>query len=141
LKDPAQSGYLPNHNLHPATVGSPIFGILWKNTYGKKEFFYAKALTYTPQNSNRQLVFLASAMNMIRTVDAINGTLIKQRLIQPPFLQSDIGCTDIPNYIGIIGTPIIDPATDTVYFFSKGYEGGASGGGVALGAYHDNHLH
>ena len=36
-------------------------------------------------------------------------------------MQSEIGCTDIPNYIGIIGTPVIDPNTDTVYFFSKTY--------------------
>jgi iron transport multicopper oxidase len=72
-------------------------------------------------------------MNIIRTVDAATGALIKSRTIQPPFLQSDIGCTDIPNYIGIIGTPIIDPNSETVYFFSKGYEGGASGGGVLLG--------
>jgi iron transport multicopper oxidase len=73
-------------------------------------------------------------MNNIRTVDAVTGALISQRQVQPPFLQSDIGCTDIPNFIGIIGTPIIDPSTDTVFFFSKGYEGKASGGGVALGS-------
>ena len=36
-------------------------------------------------------------------------------------MQSDIGCTDIPNTIGIIGTPVIDPATDTAYFFAKTY--------------------
>jgi len=119
--------------LHPATVGSSVFGILWKNTYLKDEKFYAKPLTYTPAGKS-QLVFLASAMNNIRTVDAVTGAPINQRLLQPPFLQSDIGCTDIPNYIGIIGTPIIDPNTDTVYFFSKGYAGGASGGGVALGS-------
>jgi hypothetical protein len=28
---------------------------------------------------------------------------------------------DIPNYIGIIGTPVIDPTTDIAYFFSKTY--------------------
>lgn len=28
------------------------------------------------------------------------------------------------NFIGIAGTPIIDPATDIMYFFSKGYKGG-----------------
>jgi iron transport multicopper oxidase len=134
IQDPAQSGYLPNHNLNPATVGSSIFGILWKNSYDPLEFFYAKPLTYTPAGKS-QLVFLASAKNVIRTVDAVTGTLINQRLVQNPFLQSDIGCTDIPNYIGIIGTPILDPNTDTVYFFSKGYQGNATGGGVALGVY------
>jgi iron transport multicopper oxidase len=68
-------------------------------------------------------------------VDAATGALINSRQVQPPFLQADIGCTDIPNYIGIIGTPILDPATETVYFFSKGYENGAASGGVALGRY------
>lgn len=38
-----------------------------------------------------------------------------------PFLQSDIGCTDIPNYIGIIGTPVIDPDTEIAYFYAKTY--------------------
>lgn len=42
-------------------------------------------------------------------------------------------CTDIPDYIGITGTPILDPNTDTVYFFSKGYKNGASSGGLANG--------
>jgi iron transport multicopper oxidase len=109
--DPAQSGYLDNHNLHPATVGSPIFGILWKNTYGSKERWYAKPLVYTPRGAS-QLVFLASSMNVIRTLDAVNGTLLNSRVVQPPFLQSDIGCTDIPDYIGII------VGTDLFYYYS-----------------------
>ncbi len=121
--------------MHPATVGSPIFGILWKNTYNNNEKFYAKPLVYTPSGGS-QLVFLGSAMNIIRTVDAVTGAAINSRTLQPPFLQSDIGCTDIPNYIGIIGTPIIDSNTDTVYLFSKGYAGGAASGGVALGSQH-----
>jgi len=119
--------------MHPATVGSPIFGILWKNQYGAKEKWYAKPLVYTPPGQS-QLVFLASSMNIIRTVDAVNGTLLNSRTVQPPFLQSDIGCTDIPDFIGIIGTPILDPTTNTVYFFSKGYRGGAAFGGVSNGA-------
>jgi iron transport multicopper oxidase len=41
--------------------------------------------------------------------------------VHTPFLQSDIGCTDIANTIGIVGTPTIDPATDIAYFFSKTY--------------------
>lgn len=47
---------------------------------------------------------------------------------------------DIPNYIGIIGTPIIDPQTETVYFFSKGYKDGAASGGVLNGRYSVNIL-
>ena len=47
--DPAQSGYLPNHNMNPAIVGSTSFGILWTNTYNAKEKWYAKALTYSKE--------------------------------------------------------------------------------------------
>ncbi|KAH8684343.1 hypothetical protein BGZ60DRAFT_547896 [Tricladium varicosporioides] len=146
--DSAQSGYLDNHNMDPAIVGSSSFGILWKNTYGSKEKWYAKPLVYTPPGAS-QLVFTASAMNTLRILDAVNGSLLNSRTVQPPFLQSDIGtaissyslieiifcCTDIPDYIGIIGTPVIDPNTSTAYFFSKGYKNGASSGGVANGIY------
>ncbi|TKA41870.1 hypothetical protein B0A49_13446, partial [Cryomyces minteri] len=47
--------------------------------------------------------------------------LLLTRQVQTPFLQSDIGCTDIPNTIGIIGTPVIDPNTDIAYFYAKTY--------------------
>ena len=137
--DVPQSGYLPTHNMDPAIVNSTIFGQLWKNSYNVKEKWYGRPLVYTPTNSStnggNQIVFLASSMNYIRTVDAKTGTAIATRQVFPPFLQSDIGCTDIPDYIGIIGTPVLDPATDTVYFFAKGYKNGASSGGVANGIY------
>lgn len=66
-------------------------------------------------------MFLASTQNWIRTLDAKTGAIINTRQVHTPFLQSDIGCTDIANTIGIVGTPTIDPATDIAYFFSKTY--------------------
>lgn len=132
--DLGQSGYLSNHNMQPAIVSSPSFGILWTNTYLAKEKWYAKPLVYTPPGK-KQLVFIASTRNYIRTLDAVTGALINQRQVMPPFLQSDLGCTDIPDYIGIVGTPVIDPSTDTAYFFAKGYRGEDSSGGVAKGIY------
>ncbi|KAI9674851.1 MAG: hypothetical protein M1829_003591 [Trizodia sp. TS-e1964] len=120
--DVGQSGYLPNHNMDPAIVDSPSFGQLWKIPFNAKEQFYAKPLVYTPVGGTAtQLVFLASSQNWIRTLDAKSGAILNQRQVQTPFLQSDIGCTDIPNTIGIIGTPVIDPATDIAYFFAKSY--------------------
>lgn len=35
--DPAQSGYLPNHNMDPAVVDSSGFGLLWKVPFNSKE--------------------------------------------------------------------------------------------------------
>lgn len=78
-------------------------------------------MVYTPNAGGNQLVFLASSQNWIRTLDAKTGDLLNSRQVHTPFLQSDIPCTDIPNYIGIIGTPIIDITSDIVYFFSKTY--------------------
>ena len=78
-------------------------------------------MTYTPLAGGPQLLFLASSQNWIRTLNAKTGVIINSRQVATPFLQSDIGCTDIPSTIGIIGTPVIDPATDIVYFFAKTY--------------------
>lgn len=35
--DPAQSGYLPNHNMDPAVVDSAEFGQLWKVPFNAME--------------------------------------------------------------------------------------------------------
>jgi hypothetical protein len=35
--DPAQSGYLPNHNINPAVVNSSAFQILWDQTFNAQE--------------------------------------------------------------------------------------------------------
>jgi hypothetical protein len=35
--DPAQSGYLPNHNMDPAVVNSSAFRILWQNSFNTNE--------------------------------------------------------------------------------------------------------
>ncbi|MCJ1290151.1 hypothetical protein MMC34_001687 [Xylographa carneopallida] len=119
--DLAQSGYLPNHNMDPAVVDSAQFGLLWKVAFNALEQFYAKPLVYTPLAGTAQLVFLASSQNWIRTLNAKTGAILNARQVHLPFLQSEIGCTDIPNTIGIIGTPVIDPASDIAYFFSKTY--------------------
>ena len=105
----------------PAVVDSAQFGQLWKVSFNAKEQFYAKPLVFTPAATGVQILFLASSQNYIRTLNAKTGAIINTRQVHTRFLQSDIGCTDIPNTIGIIGTPIIDPATEIAYFFSKTY--------------------
>ncbi|KAM7222882.1 wsc domain containing protein [Rhypophila decipiens] len=133
--DPAQSGYLPDHNMDPNVVASSSFGILWsQRTTNTQEEFFAKPLTYT-LNGGSEMVITASTMNIVRIHDAKTGNLIASRQLMPPFLQRDIGCNDIANNIGIVGTPIIDPETDIMYLFAKGYRGEAASGGIANGIY------
>jgi hypothetical protein len=98
--DIQQSSYVGgNHNMDPAIVDSPSFGIRWQVAMNSLEQFYAKPLVYTPSGGS-QLVFLASNQNYVRTLDAKTGNIINSRQLHTPFLQSDIGCTDIPNTIG-----------------------------------------
>lgn len=63
---------------------------------------------------------------MVRVLNSA-GAVIFTRTLDPPFLATDSTCGDITNSIGIAGTPIIDPTTDIMYFYSKGYKNGATG--------------
>jgi hypothetical protein len=88
--------------------------------------FYAKPLVYTPTGYASELVITVSNQNIVRIIDGLTGTLINSRTLDAPFASVDTNCGDIPNTVGITGTPIIDPTTDTLYFFSKGYKNGWS---------------
>lgn len=110
--------------MDPSVVGGSKFVLSWKNTYNTKEVFYAKPLVYTPNGHASELVITVSNQNIIRILDGLSGSLIKSRVLNPPFQSVDSNCADIPNTVGITGTPIIDPATDIMYFYSKSYKGG-----------------
>jgi hypothetical protein len=110
--------------MDPSVVGGSKFVLSWKNTYNTNEVFYAKPLVYTPNGYSSELVITVSNQNIIRILDGLSGSLIKTRVLDPPFQSVDSNCADIPNTVGITGTPIIDPSTDTMYFYSKSYKGG-----------------
>ncbi|CZS88993.1 uncharacterized protein RCO7_04645 [Rhynchosporium graminicola] len=124
--DPPQSGYLPNHNMDPELVKSSL-ALGWKLTFNLNEVFYAKPLVYTPPGAPNEYVITVSNQNNVRIHDGLTGALIKMRTLDAPFASSDAMCGDMPNTIGIAGTPVIDTATDIMYFFSKGYKNGQIG--------------
>ncbi len=108
------------------------FKIGWKNKYNTNEAFYAKPLVWTPAGSSAEQVILCSNQNIIRVVDGQTGALLNSRTLDPPFSATDSTCGDIPNTIGITGTPIIDGSTNIMYFFSKGYKNAAPTGSGTL---------
>jgi len=123
--------------MDPAIIAGGSFGQLWRYktpaaASGLAEQFYAKPLVYTPLATGRQVVLSFSEQNKIYVLDAVNGTLYASRDLgndgEIPFLVSDIGCNDISGTIGITGTPVIDPDTDTVYFWAKSYMPGGERG-------------
>ncbi|KAK5663734.1 hypothetical protein OQA88_4165 [Cercophora sp. LCS_1] len=126
--------------MDPNVVAGSSFGILWEaqNT-NDKEHWLAKPLVYTIDGT--EFVITTSTFNTVRIHDAKNGTLVASRQLNPPFRVSDIGCADIPDYIGITGTGVIDPATSILYVAAKGYRGGLDYGGLANGIYQLYALH
>jgi hypothetical protein len=96
----------------------------WKLPFNLNEVFYAKPLVYTIGSNVNESVITVSNQNIIRIHDGHTGALINSRTLLPPFQSSDTSCGDIANTVGITGTPIIDTATDIMYFYSKSYKGG-----------------
>lgn len=114
--------------MDPGVVGSDNFRVLWEfASEDTDELFLAKPLVYTP-NGGSELIITSSEKNIIRIFDAKTGTILKERQLQLPFNRADANCGDIPNNIGITGTPIIDPATSILYVMSKGYAEGTTEG-------------
>jgi hypothetical protein len=109
--------------MDPTLVASSL-AVAWKLTFNPNEVFYAKPLVYTPPGAPNEYVITVSNQNIVRIHDGLTGKLIQSRTLDPPFAASDVSCGDMPNTIGIAGTPVIDTATDTMYFFSKGYKNG-----------------
>jgi len=76
------------------------------------EAFYAKPLVWTPPGTTSEQVIVVSNQNIIRILDGLTGTVLAQKTLDPPFQTADTAdpnvCGDIPNTIGITGTPIID---------------------------------
>ncbi len=52
----------------------------------------------------------------------MTGAPIASRQVQAPFDATVYNCRDTVNTLGITGTPVIDPKTDTAYFFVKTYK-------------------
>jgi hypothetical protein len=69
-------------------------------------------------------------MNVVRVLDSATGNVVYTRTLDAPFTQADAQCGDVSNFIGIIGTPYIDAATEIMYFFSKGYKAGTTSGTI-----------
>jgi hypothetical protein len=146
--DPAQSNYLPNHNMDPDVITGGSFGQIWQfntpppiNGLGVEQFD-ARCLVYTPSSTGVQIVLAFSQQNRLYALDATNGTLYAARDLssdgEVPFLVSDLGntCSDITGTIGITGTPVVDPDTNTVYFWAKSYTSPAyEGQGYEYGDY------
>ena len=123
--------------LTPSNVNSTQFGRLFSQPVDG--FVYAQPL-YVPNltlsGKTHNVVFVATMNDSVYAFDADSNSgtnaspLWKSSFINPPNVTtvptSDVNCTDlITTQIGIMGTPVIDTATNTLYVIVRTKESGA----------------
>jgi outer membrane protein assembly factor BamB len=76
---------------------------------------------YAQPLSFEHTLFTATENDWIYGIDSQSGEVKWERSVGTPWNSADIGCGDLAPHVGITGTPVIDPKTNTVYFFAKSY--------------------
>jgi hypothetical protein len=104
--------------LTPANVNVNQFGLFFKAPVDNQ--VYAQPLVLTNVNiggGTHNVVFVATTSNSVYAFDADNGTQYWRMNLGTPIANTDYGagCVDINGKAGIVGTPVIDPATGTLY--------------------------
>ncbi|CAJ2505177.1 Uu.00g125710.m01.CDS01 [Anthostomella pinea] len=133
--DNSRIGYQDNHNMDPSIVGSPQFGQLFRtklpgnyNGLGAEQVF-SQPLVYTLSSSGKQYVYVLTTQNNLYQLDSKTGSIVQSRNLHIQFLASDLdGCVDINPTIGVTGTGVVDPSTETLYFVTKTYKSGFTSG-------------
>jgi hypothetical protein len=124
--DSGRSGLTPSETtLTPSTVNSNTFGLLFERSADGD--MYPQPLIVSGLSiggGTHNVVYLATAANYVYAYDADDATLAapywSKSLGTPvPATEVDCCCTDIANVVGVIGTPVIDAASKTMYVVAK----------------------
>ncbi len=117
--------------LTPANVNSATFGKLFTvHTDGEvfAQPLYESGLSIAGGTHN--VVFVASMLNTVYALDADTGAVLWTRNFGTPITPQNVESDQNISWatgIGILGTPVIDPATNIMYFVSA-YQYQGSGG-------------
>jgi len=138
---PAQVNVVTQHNdlartgqnlnettLTPSNVNVNQFGLLFRNTVDNQ--VYAQPLVVAGVNiagGIHNVVYVATTSNSVYAFDGDTGTQYWHVNLGAPISNTDYGagCVDINGNAGIIGTPVIDPASGTLYVVNSLNNAGA----------------
>ena len=112
--DPARSGNF----VVPALTWQNAGSVQLDNTFDARVdgHLYAQPLYWhEPNNPQNALVLTASENNIVQAFDAQSGREVWRKSVGRPVPRSALPCGNI-NPLGITGTPVIDPATQAIYF-------------------------
>jgi hypothetical protein len=111
--------------LNISNVNKNQFGMLF--TLSVDDEVYAQPLVCNPSGGSTIIVYIATVNNSLYAFDAMDGKLIWKKNYtgdgnRPPNV-SDVRCNNFTLNIGIVGTPVIDKSSGTIYFVSRSTDG------------------
>ena len=113
--DDLRTGWYPDEGaITPQLVSGGTFGQLWSTPVDGQ--VYAQPLL-SPSGT----LIVATENDKVYGLDPATGAQRWMSDLGTPWNPTDIGCGDIAPSIGTTATPVIDPATDTVYLTHKTY--------------------
>jgi hypothetical protein len=125
-------------SLNTSNVGPATFGKLWSRQMD--DIILAQPLVATGvtiNGSSKNVVIVCTANNSIYAWDADNASVttpywqvnFTRKNMRPPLNSDIVGAVDCPTYVdipghmGIIGTPVINRATNSMYVVSRSTDG------------------
>ena len=114
--------------LTPSNVNVNQFGLLFKVAVDNQ--VYAQPLVVSNVSiggGTHNVVYIGTTNNSVYALDADNGTQYWHVALGTPISNANYGtgCVDINGNAGIVGTPVIDPASGTLYVVNSLNNAGA----------------
>jgi Protein of unknown function (DUF1573)/PQQ-like domain len=118
--DDLRTGWYPDEGaITPQLVSGGTFGQLWSAPVNGQ--VYAQPLL-----SATGTLIVATENDKVYGLDPATGAQQWMSDLGTPWNPADVGCGDIAPSIGTTATPVIDPATNTVYLTHKTYVSGTA---------------
>ena len=133
--DNNRTGWNSNETeLTTANVNGQKFGLLFTVPVDGEVYAQPLVLGHVLMNGDyHNVVIVATVSNTVYAFDGDDGTIFWQKNFNAPGMRPptrfdmtgacDGGYTDFSGNIGIVGTPVIDPATNRIYFVARSTNG------------------